>query len=243
MSKALARKHCMIACAMMDTGASANAIAQLTIAIKLNPIGLYFHHRGHAHMNLEEYQAAIIDFSTALELRVSQPELSHANRGQSFLALRMYEQAIDDFTRAIELDPGNADYYYQRGVALESLGLWRSAVLDFEAAIRIEATHRFARESLSALLATCPDSVIRDGRRAVSISDQLLQDECANWLTYAIAASAQAEVGNWEVAVQHAIVALKLSPVDQRRERELRLAAFHERRPHRRSKPATGSYN
>ena len=47
--------------------------------------------------------------------------------------------AIDDFTRAIAEDPNNADFYHNRGFAKRKLGDFPGAVLDYTAAIRLNA--------------------------------------------------------------------------------------------------------
>ncbi len=46
-----------------------------------------------------------------------------------------YEDAVAQFTNAIEIEPSNADYYYARGKAYESLEKYSEAKADFEKAI------------------------------------------------------------------------------------------------------------
>lgn len=58
------------------------------------------------------------------------------NRGAAYKLLGRYDEAIADFGRALELDPGNSQYYCQRGDARMRTGANNEAVSDYTAALQ-----------------------------------------------------------------------------------------------------------
>ena len=58
------------------------------------------------------------------------------NRGAAYKLLGRYDDAIADFALALELDPGNSQYYCQRGDVRRRTGADNEAVLDYTAALQ-----------------------------------------------------------------------------------------------------------
>lgn len=58
------------------------------------------------------------------------------NRGAAYKLLGRYDEAIADFGRALELDPGNSQYYCQRGDVRVRTGANNEAVADYTAALQ-----------------------------------------------------------------------------------------------------------
>ena len=58
------------------------------------------------------------------------------NRGAAYKHLGRYDDAIADFALALELDPGNSQYYCQRGDVRRRTGADNEAVLDYTAALQ-----------------------------------------------------------------------------------------------------------
>ena len=87
-----------------------------------NPLyaSLYFN-RGLAKSYLEEESAAIIDFTSSLEIDDQLVE-SYASRGVSLMQLGDSEAAIIDFNKAIELNPKDAIVYFNRSKCKQGLG-------------------------------------------------------------------------------------------------------------------------
>jgi tetratricopeptide (TPR) repeat protein/predicted aspartyl protease len=93
----------------------------------------------------------------------------YARRGSASASRRDYEHAIADLTRAIELAPGEADYFYGRGMAR-----WRNkeedkALEDFGQAIKLNPAHVSALMARSELRAERhdPAGIIRPDLDAV----------------------------------------------------------------------------
>ncbi|HEX3846977.1 MAG TPA: aspartyl protease family protein, partial [Steroidobacteraceae bacterium] len=75
----------------------------------------------------------------------------HSRRGTASAARRDYPDAILELTRACELDPTNAEYFFQRGVAYEASGKNDLARPDFDRAIELQSDHVAARAARARL--------------------------------------------------------------------------------------------
>ncbi len=74
-----------------------------------------------------------------------------AETGRILLAEGQPDAALTEFGRALALDPDNALYLNNRGVALESLGQTEAARADFERALKIDPNLAEARANLQML--------------------------------------------------------------------------------------------
>jgi Flp pilus assembly protein TadD len=90
----------------------------------------------------------------ALELlQKAQNEAPHdpavpAEMGKVLLQERQVDPALIEFGQALALDPGNAEYYNDRGVAMGMLGMTEAARTDFERALAIDPNLIEARQNL-----------------------------------------------------------------------------------------------
>ena len=75
-----------------------------------------FHDRGNRYSRVGSFEAAIADYTSAIEMDSGFAE-AYYNRGYSYFELGVYEEAISDFTSAIEIDSNDARYYGQRSLA------------------------------------------------------------------------------------------------------------------------------
>jgi len=64
--------------------------------------------------------------------------MAYAQRAYQQYLAGNYPEAIDDYSKAIELDPGNPEYYLERGMIFEKIEALDKAVSDFEAALRYD---------------------------------------------------------------------------------------------------------
>ena len=76
-----------------------------------------------------------------------------AEIGKTLLAEGQPDGALTEFGRALALDPRNALYLNNRGVALEQLGQTEAARADFERALQIDPSLTAARENLQKVTA------------------------------------------------------------------------------------------
>jgi tetratricopeptide (TPR) repeat protein len=128
--------------------------------------------RGIAFASRQEYNAAIADFTQALELdpdlasawmlrgRALYASVSHVTSvGENFSSVRtssvvgqavsadrkaVYDRVIADFSQAIRLDPNYATAYSNRGVAYKEKGDHDRAIADYSQAIRLDPNYATA---------------------------------------------------------------------------------------------------
>ncbi len=74
-----------------------------------------------------------------------------AEMSRIFLAERQVDPALIHIGQALALDPNNAEYYKDRGVALAMSGLTEAARADFERALSLDPNLTSARENLRSL--------------------------------------------------------------------------------------------
>ena len=106
---------------------------------------------------------------------------------------------MPDFTHA----------HYQLGLLLQNRGEFAAAVTQFQKVLELDPKHVTAQNNLAWLLATCPDSSVRNGEKAVEVAQQAVQlsmgrsPEILDTL-----AAAYAEAGRFPEAVETANRAL-----------------------------------
>ena len=87
------------------------------------------------------------------------------------------------------------------------------------------------RDLLARLLATCPEGAVRDGRRAVTLAEQVVEIAPTVDHTETLA-MALAEAGRWDeaVAAQRRALSLEKANAGTNSDRRLRRLALYERR-------------
>lgn len=102
--------------------------------------------RGREHFKQERYQAAIEDFTQALQMKPVMVEV-YRLRGCAYREAGMYQQAHADFQKALELNPNNVTVYYNRGYCYRLQSNFSAAVEDYTKALE------FLPKDIDALLA------------------------------------------------------------------------------------------
>ena len=107
-------------------------------ALAVAPSQAYFF-LGNIHvLSTAEYDAALADYTHALELNPAD-DRAYINRGNTHYALAQYDAALADYNRALELEPGVAEAYYDRAVAQNALQAYQAALSDFTRALELNA--------------------------------------------------------------------------------------------------------
>ena len=99
--------------------------------------------RGYAKYRSDQYQAAIVDYDTAIGLK---PDLADAYyfRGTAKRSLGDFKAATEDYSTAIDLSSDFALAYYFRGTMRGDLGEHFIAIQDYNKAIRSKPDFAFA---------------------------------------------------------------------------------------------------
>jgi tetratricopeptide (TPR) repeat protein len=226
-----------------ERGDYSKAVALFERSLKHNPDNtearLNF---GYALVLQRNYRAAEAQYLAALEISPREP-----------VANKMY-------ARLLELEGRNADAvrHFQMSVSINpdvdtcmdlatldyALGNWRRVVTDLQRVLAIKpdsSTQVTALNNLAWVLATCPDSTVRDGAQAVRCAEQACrltsfkQSGMVNTL-----AAAYAEAGRFPDAIDTAEIAIKLATAagDTRSAETTRrlLTGYREGKPWRDSK-------
>ena len=92
--------------------------------------------RGMVNLELKDYEEAIEDFTSSINLLES--SISYYYRGLTHYELGQYESAIADFTKSIDLDPDDLKVYQNRGDAYCNIGNYDEAIKDFAKTSQME---------------------------------------------------------------------------------------------------------
>ncbi len=216
---------------LLKRGDFDGALSDLSSAISFaDDAGTYHFDRGSVLSMKNLYSEAIEDFDQAIELG-DRRGVVYSNRGMARLEMGDSDKAIADFDVAIRLEPSESLYFNNRGRAHHKSGRYREARADLLESIRLSPKFPNPYKNLAWLLASCPDSGIRNGQKAVELAQNALQltaEKNIDW--FEIAAAAYAESGNFAEAVHWQTRCLEETSeptVESRR----RLDLYQERRP------------
>ena len=113
---------------------------------------------------------AIVQFQRALEKK---PDFSdaHANLGFCLIRKGRVDEAIVQYQTAIEQKPNFPEAYNNLGNAFRLKGNGPKAVAAYQKAIDLRPHFILPQTHLAWMLATWPDSAIRDGSKAVTLAE------------------------------------------------------------------------
>ena len=195
----------------IEAGNYQAAIADCNKALELNKdadLSLTYFYRGNAYKALENYLAAITDYTQALQL---DPNFANAynNRATSRASLGDIQGSIADFTQAIQIDPQDAITYYNRGILLKKYGNKQGAIADFSSVIGINPNFQDAYENRGILRFELEDyeGTIEDLTRAIYLKSNSSK-------VYGVRGFARYELGDNDGAIEDFTQALRLNPTE-----------------------------
>lgn len=96
-----------------------------------------FNARGLAFGELEDYVAAISDYSEAIRLNPGNAG-GYNNRANAYVALGDYDRALADYAESLRLDPTDAGTFNNRGTVYQKLADYRRAIAHYDEAVRLD---------------------------------------------------------------------------------------------------------
>jgi tetratricopeptide (TPR) repeat protein len=132
-----------------------------------------------------------------------------------------YSEAVSYYNRAVALLPKSGQterskLYVDRATAQALNGSYHGARVDLEKAIALDKNNVLAQNNYAWLLATCPDSSVRDGRRAVQHARGASETlNHGSPMVLDTLAAAEAEIGDFRSAVKNEKRALSLAKGDR----------------------------
>ncbi len=168
-------------------------------------------HNGLGKILLErgDLEGALRHFSEAVSLR-PRDSIARSNRGLVLAQMGRWFEAEKAFSLALKWAPTNADWWSNAGICKERLGNRRGAIVAYENALAQNGSHWSAGNNLAWILATATEPDLRDGERAVVLSERVVAAR-ASPSTLDTLAAALAEGGRFADAVAVADRALAMS--------------------------------
>ena len=115
----------------------------------------FYQNRANANFVMGEYEAAITDYSKAIELNAKEPTIFFS-RGIAYFNNKVFTSAIADFDKVIELDPKESMAYFKRGNALERIGNFEKALTDYQKTVELDPDNEPAKAAFQKLQAALP---------------------------------------------------------------------------------------
>ena len=194
-----------------------SAVQDFTAAIAIeakNP--LILNNRALAYIELDDPTNAMSDLQAALALVPDYPEALN-NRGVVNQMLKKVDEAIADFSKALEIDPKYNDALENRAFAYLEKEDHAKAIADLDSAMKLNPDSYEAANDLAWLLATTPDSIVRDTKRALILAQKACElSNHQEWNALDTLAVVHAENGEFAEARKWLEAALKLAPADEK---------------------------
>jgi tetratricopeptide (TPR) repeat protein len=211
------------------------ALADYNVVIQSDPtFDWAYHVRGWIFYRKKDYDRALADYEKAIEL-VPTESVFYRDRGNIALARKDYDKALLNYDRSIQMEPTYVVPWHLRGVTWQAKKEYARAVADYEKAVQVAGTAPYASTyhiALALLRAGCPDATFRDGAKALASAEQayaLAKGPAA----MAALAAAQAELGQFEQAVEWQEKAIAAAPSGAKAPYRERLKQYQDSKPFR----------
>ncbi len=115
----------------------ADALELYTQLILVSPNHYIYNHRGLVYFTLSDYNNAINDFTTAIQMAPKDTRV-YTNRGLTYRMMKKYDESLKDFNKSLELNPLWPDTFYGRSLTYYDIGDIKHALEDCDKAISIK---------------------------------------------------------------------------------------------------------
>jgi tetratricopeptide (TPR) repeat protein len=151
-----------------------------------------------------DLEQAIAQFRQTLQLDPRNVG-AHNNLAITFLKAGQAKDAIAEWEAALRLQPNNAEMHNNLAVALLEEGRVAAAVREWQETLRLQPDRVGTQITLSWILATAPESTVRDGARALALAQRAFQVTAPrNPLVFRVLAAAYAENAQFPAAIETA---------------------------------------
>jgi tetratricopeptide (TPR) repeat protein len=147
-----------------------------------------------------DMDGAITHYRTCVAVLPNHTDAQY-NLASALLRKGRIDEAIMHYEKALELLPENADAHVNLGSALLAKGRVVDAIAQYKEALHLAPANIAAQSNLAWLLATSPDSSLRNGPEAVLLAEQAYRSSGGKRpLVLRILAAAYAEAGRFSEA-------------------------------------------
>jgi tetratricopeptide (TPR) repeat protein len=198
-----AKAYCSRAFVYSQKGDGQRALADYSEAIRLNPkYQIAYYSRALIDKQEGNHSQAIADATKAVRLNPKDAD-AFATRGSCYMFLRQFDKAVADLDYALRLNPNNRTAFNTRAGAYCYLGRHKDGVSQLQEEIRRNPGGADAYNELAWILATFPESSVRNGKSAVEYANKACQLAKGHEPHYVdTLAAAYAEAGDFADAVK-----------------------------------------
>lgn len=191
--------------AFLEKGDARNAIPYFRQAIKANQKNVAAHYNlAIALQRSEQFEEAIAEFRQTLRLAPRNVD-AHNNLAVVLLKTGQTQDAIAEWEAAVRLQPNNAQLHNNLAVALLEQGDVAAAVREWREALRLQPDRLATEITLAWILATSPESALRDGSSALNLAQHAFRTAGdRNLLVFRVLGAAYAETGRFPDAINAA---------------------------------------
>ncbi len=209
--------------AYRDSQRESQAIIDYNQALQLEPRNVIaLNNRGLIFSADGKLDQALLDFNAALRIRSNYAEaLNH--RGVIHWKKGKLGQAERDYQKSIQQNRGYAEPYLNLGALEKTRSNYEQAVKYYEKALALEPNFVAANNDLGWILATCPQSSVRDPKRAIQYATRACQiTKLKDANTLDTLAAALAATGKFDDAVKRIEQAIRLSNEESKEQMTIR---------------------
>ncbi|HEX5472604.1 MAG TPA: tetratricopeptide repeat protein [Lacipirellulaceae bacterium] len=219
---------------LAQAGQFEKAFDDFNRTIQLNPqFAKAYSNRAALFMVANNLNSAHQDYKRAVEL---DPNLAVAHRGYGRVCqlLGRMDDAVAHYDAAVQLAPNDAYAAACRADLFTDIGRYSDALAEYNRALRIDPKSIQANCGSAWLLATCPDSALRNPQLAIERAEQAIElGGQRDAVSFDSLAAAQASAGEFDSAVQSIHKAIELAPLDERESYKERLVVYQQAKPFR----------
>ena len=153
-------------------------------------------------LRLGRPEEAAAEYRQVLQLNPASLD-ARCNGGSALVQQGRTQEAIVEFREALKIDPDCHQAHFNLGFALFQQGEAGEAVAQVQRALELEPSNPNFQSQLAWMLATAPQTALRNGARARQLATQANEINGGNnALVLRTLAAAQAETGEFSTAVQ-----------------------------------------
>ena len=189
--------------AYLDKGDPKAAIPYFKEAIAANGRNVAAHYNlAIALLRNGQLEEAIAEFRRTLQLEPEKAD-AHNNLGIALLKSGKTEEAMAEWKEVLRLQPGSAEMHNNLAVALLTEGRIADAIGEWRETLRLQPGRLATELSLAWVLATAPESEVRDGNAALALAQKASRAATAsNPMVFRVLAAAYAETGQYPAAIR-----------------------------------------
>jgi tetratricopeptide (TPR) repeat protein len=177
--------------------------------------------------------AAHQDYKKAIELDANLA-VAHRGCGRVCQLMNHLDDAVLHYDAAVQLAPNDAYAAACRADLLTDVGRYSDAPAEYNRALQLDAKSSQANCGSAWLLATCPDSALRNPQLAVERANLAIELSAQkDAVSFDSLAAAQANAGNFDAAMKSIHKAIELAPADERDSYKDRLVMYQQAKPYR----------